>query len=73
MVHGRSCAVPGKRSPCRGARFPASTPRACSGASSLTLYPRHLTVHILLKGDGIEHPLLIDVLGQRQLHQDAMH
>jgi hypothetical protein len=30
-------------------------------------------IHILLQADSIQDPLLIDVLGQGQLHQDAMH
>jgi hypothetical protein len=29
-------------------------------------------VHVLFRGDGFEHLVAVDVLGQRQLHQDAV-
>ena len=31
------------------------------------------TVHVFLAGDGVNHLLFVDVPGQRQLHQDAVH
>ena len=31
------------------------------------------TVHVLLAGDGVNHLLLVDVLGKRQLHQDTVY
>lgn len=30
-------------------------------------------VHVLLQADGVQDALLVDVLWQRQLHQDAVH
>ena len=31
------------------------------------------SIYVLVNADGVENPALIDVLGERQLHEDAMN
>jgi hypothetical protein len=54
----------------RGARCVQCLPTAHGQTADVC---RVEAINVLFQADGIQHPLLIDMGWQRQLHQDAVH